>query len=247
VLIDRWHEIETLFHAACRRPAEERRVYLESATDDEELRREVESLLANEDQAALFLESNEDEAATEAIEARLPAGERIGPYVVVEFMRAGGMGEVYKARDTRLDRTVALKFLPHAFAADRSALDRFQREARAASALNHPRICTIYDIGQHQNRPYFVMELLAGQSLKERIAAGPVSIPEIVDFALQISDALQAAHATGIVHRDVKPGNVFLTSRGDIKILDFGLAKYGPERAVRPVASETAETVTANT
>ena len=247
---DRWQKIESLFHAACERPAEERRAYLENATDDEALRREVESLLANEDQAAAFLESNEDEPAAEAAEAseaRFAAGERIGPYVVVEFMKAGGMGEVYKARDTRLDRAVALKFLPRVFAANRAALERFQREARAASTLNHPRICTVHDMGQHQDRPYFVMELLMGQSLKERIAAGQVSTAEIVDFAAQICDALQAAHATGIVHRDIKPANVFLTDRGDIKILDFGLAKYGSERAVRPAASEAAETVTANT
>ena len=222
MLIDRWQEVEALFHAACERPTEERRAYLESATDDEELRREVESLLANDDQAALFLESNEEEAATEA---RLPVGERIGPYVVVEFMKAGGMGEVYKARDTRLDRTVALKFLPHVFAANRAALERFQREARAASALNHPRICTIHDMGQHQNRPYFVMELLVGQSLKERIAVGPVSIAEIVDFALQICDALQAAHAMGIVHRDIKPANSAPTRREE----GFGRTYYGHE------------------
>lgn len=247
MLAERWHEVERLYHSACERPVGERRAYLQGATNDADLRSEVESLLANEDQAALFLESSEDEAATEADETRLPAGERIGPYIVVEFMKAGGMGEVYKARDTRLGRTVALKFLPHSLAANQLALERFQREARAASALNHPRICTIHDMGQHQNRPYFVMELLVGQSLKERIAAGPLSIPEIIDYASQICDALQAAHATGIVHRDIKPANVFLTSRGNIKILDFGLAKYGTERTVRSVAIETAETVTANT
>lgn len=244
--VERWHEIERLYHSACERRPEDRLSYLENATDDEVLRREVESLLANEESAANFLETHTPESDRRNLRERIPPGTRIGPYLILDFLRAGGMGEVYRARDTRLDRTVALKFLPRALAANRVALDRFQREARAASALNHPRICTIHDTGQHQNRPYLVMELLSGQSLKERIAAGPISIPEIVDFALQICDALQAAHATRIVHRDIKPANVFLTSRGDIKILDFGLAKFGSERAVQTVAPEAAETVTTN-
>jgi non-specific serine/threonine protein kinase len=194
----------------------------------------VESLLANAELARAFLESAEPDGPDSLQGPSVPAGELIGPYLVLEFLQAGGMGEVYKARDTRLDRTVAIKFLPSAFAQDPAALDRFQREARASSALNHPRICTIHDLGDHQGRPFFVMELLQGQSLRDRIADEPIPIPELVHLAIQICDALRAAHAKGIIHRDIKPGNIFVLGEasghpGQIKVLDFGLAKLGAE------------------
>jgi eukaryotic-like serine/threonine-protein kinase len=209
-----------------------------SCGGDSELRREVESMLAQESEANRFLETPALEGAARALAASLPPGEDavsgqvVSHYRILERLGAGGMGIVYRAQDLRLGRFVAIKMLPDDLSFDSAAVQRFQAEARAASALNHPHICTIYEIEEHEGKHFIVMELLQGQTLKAQISANALSAASILDIASQIAEALDAAHARGIVHRDLKPGNIFLSESGQAKLLDFGLAKLQREQPV---------------
>ena len=224
--------MDRLLEAALQREPGRRADFLiEASGGDESLRRELESLLAAHDKAGSFLETPPGGLAAEMLERAdcdLPADQLIGPYKIKAAIGAGGMGEVYLAEDTRLDRRVALKILPRNVAADPDRMRRFIREAKAASAIAHQNICTVYDIGETpDHRPFIAMEHIEGQTVAARIAGPRLESPEIIDICGQVADALEEAHSKGIVHRDIKPANIMITSRGLVKVLDFGLAKIG--------------------
>jgi TolB-like protein len=230
---DRWNEIEALFHAAQDCPPDRRAELLAQA--DLDVRREVESLLAQHSRAgpldglAVDLLNSGGETSANALDEpvtrRLEGGLSLGPYIVVSTLGRGGMGEVYRARDTKLDREVAIKVLPAAFVSDPERVARFQREAKTLAALNHPNIAAIYGLEERDGAMALVLELVEGPTLADRIAQGPVPIDEALRIAVQIADALDAAHERAIVHRDLKPANIKLRPDGTVKVLDFGLAK----------------------
>lgn len=219
--------VSRIFHAAIARPPEERLPFVAAECGgDDALKRELESLLARDAAAASFLERPAVEAlAGEPADAARLAGTRLGTYEIGVLIGAGGMAEVYRARDIHLGRDVAIKILPPRFADDPARLARFEREARLLASLNHPRIATIHGLARVEAHLFLVLELVEGLTLAERLAAGPVAIDEALSLARQIAEALEAAHGRGIVHRDLKPTNVKITTDGSVKLLDFGLAK----------------------
>jgi eukaryotic-like serine/threonine-protein kinase len=244
---DRWAEIERIFHAAAARQGAERAALLADAcAGDADLRREVESLLAGSASAEGVLDRGGMAAAVALVgqdAGSALTGRRFGPYRVVAPLGAGGMGEVYRAHDTRLERDVALKILPAAFTASPDRLDRFEREARVLAALNHPHIGAIYGLEPVDGVQALVLELVEGETLAERLArsGGQLRLKDALDIARQIAEALDAAHEKGIVHRDLKPGNIKITPDGAVKVLDFGIAKLDPRQ--RGTASTEAPTV----
>ena len=228
---DRWRTLERLYHAALERPAEERAAFLAEACEDETLRREVLALLEQPSMPEFLGGPAIAVAAAMVDEVHVSQwiGRRIGVYHLQTLLGKGGMGEVYRARDTRLGRDVAIKVLPRAFTADPDRLARFEREARVLASLNHPHIGTIHGLEESEGVRALVLELVEGETLADRLHRGAVAIPDALAMARQIADALEAAHDKGIVHRDLKPSNIKITPDGVVKVLDFGLAKGGTE------------------
>src|SRR2546430_1708419 len=231
---ERWQQVNDLFQSAVERAPEERAAFLdEGCHGDEGLLREVESLLASYERAENFIESPAFEVAPELLTNDRPGalvGELIGHYRIESLIGVGGMGEVYLARDERLGRKVALKLLPERLTVDETQLSRFKTEARSASALNHPNILTVYEIGAEGNRQFIATEFIEGMTLRASLASGRMNLDAALEIAVQVASALAAAHEAGVVHRDIKPENIMLRPDGYAKVLDFGIAKLTEQR-----------------
>src|SRR5262249_8944293 len=224
---DRWEQINKLYHAALELEERERAPFLDQAChEDPELRSEVQSLLDMHGQAEGFLGKSAMQEIARELKDESPSlvGVQLGPYQVLGVIGAGGMGEVYKARDTRLNRTVAIKVLPRYLSERADLRQRFEREARAIAGLNHPNICALYDVGREEGIDFLVMECVEGETLSQRLRKKPLPTEQLLRTAVEIATALDQAHRHGVVHRDLKPGNIMLTKTG-AKLLDFGLAK----------------------
>ena len=240
---EHWQQVKELFRSALEQKTEDRPAFLERACDgDDALRREVESLLASFDDSDSIIETPVAEAAVELLGARAErlVGQRLGHYDVVSLLGEGGMGTVYLARDTKLGRKVALKLLPGYFTSDAHRLRRFEQEACAASALNHPNILTIYEIGETDGTHFIATEFIEGETLRKRMAGAPMKLGEVLNVAEQVASALAAAHEAGIIHRDIKPENIMVRSDALVKVLDFGIAKLIKQQATSPEATTRA-------
>src|SRR5215469_12807290 len=236
---ERWQRIVDLAEAAAELPGQERAAFLTDAcAGDAALRAEVESLLESAERSEGFIETSGFRIAAELIAGDTAGmvGQDVGPYKIVDLLGAGGMGDVYLAEDTRLRRKVALKFLPDSFASDRTRVRRFEREARAASALNHPNILTVYEIAESAGTQFIATEFVEGKTLRQHMEGGQTTLAEVLDVAVQVARALGTAHQAGIVHRDIKPENIMLRPDGYIKVLDFGLAKVSEQHRPMPVS-----------
>src|SRR6476661_10207148 len=237
--LERWQQLNDLFQLTIERAPEERSAFLKEACHgDEELRRAVERLIVADKRVENFIESPAFETSPELLisdKAGALIGELIGHYLIERLIGVGGMGEVYLARDEQLGRKVALKFLPARLTADKTQLSRFKSEARTASALNHPNILTVYEIGTDGKRHFIATEFIEGETLSASLLAGRMSVQEALDVAVQVASALDAAHHAGVVHRDIKPENIMLRPDGYVKLLDFGIAKLTEPRSASDV------------